>query len=172
MASLKLSLSMPKGSNVNDIRDYMEKLLFSPSGPEPYTLKRREYSAVGRVIYSVFLIIPVLLIVLLLRRLGFNIVQMIIFYTFFSTASFLGFRLSNMVRELELTNKQLGLLANLRDLFYLPFTVSGQWLSRKYSKINIVARFLDVAIELPLKTILRLLRQWVNFLNDKREELY
>jgi hypothetical protein len=31
---------------------------------------------------------------------------------------------------------------------------------------------LDVAIELPLKTVLRLLRQWIRFLDEKHEELY
>jgi hypothetical protein len=47
----------------------------------------------------------------------------------------------------------------------------GQWISRKYARVNIVAHFLDVAIELPLKTVLRLLRQWTKFLNEKHDEL-
>jgi hypothetical protein len=64
------------------------------------------------------------------------------------------------------------LLSSLRDTFYLPFILVGQWLSRKYGDINLVARFLDLAIELPLKTILRQLRLWIRFLNEKREELY
>jgi hypothetical protein len=48
----------------------------------------------------------------------------------------------------------------------------GQWLSSKYAKINAVAYFLDVAIELPLKTVLRLIRQWTRFLNEKHDEIY
>ena len=55
--------------------------------------------------------------------------------------------------------------------FYLPFIVMGQWISSKYARANIVAYVLDVLVELPLKTVLRLVRQWVRFLNEKHEEI-
>jgi hypothetical protein len=35
-----------------------------------------------------------------------------------------------------------------------------------------VARFMDLAIELPLKSILRLVQQWMNFIREQHEELY
>jgi hypothetical protein len=37
--------------------------------------------------------------------------------------------------------------------------------------MNIIAQILDVVIELPLKTVMRLLRQWSTFLNNKKDEL-
>jgi hypothetical protein len=37
--------------------------------------------------------------------------------------------------------------------------------------MNIIAQLLDIVIELPLKTVLRLLRQWSAFLNSKKDEL-
>ena len=77
-----------------------------------------------------------------------------------------------MIREVELLNKQQGMLSIIRDFFYLPFIAVGQWLSRKYARVNIVAFTLDMAIELPLKTILRLIRQWTRFLNEKHDEIY
>jgi hypothetical protein len=110
--------------------------------------------------------------VLILESIGFNAMQMVIFFVFFSATSFLGFRLSAMVRDLELIPRRAGLLGSLQDFFYLPFVTLGQWLSRKYSQINIVARFLDVAVELPLKSVLRLLQQWMNFLREQHENLY
>ncbi len=83
---------------------------------------------------------------------------MLIFFFFFSTASFLGFRLSGLTRELVLTSRRTGLFASIWDFFYLPFIVIGQWVPRKYGKINAVGRILDVVIELPLKAVLRLTR--------------
>jgi hypothetical protein len=172
IAGLRINLRLPTKSNATTIQNYMERLLYDDSFPEAHIPKQRTSSPVGKVIYSICFFIPFAITIFVLQRIGFNIVQMIIFFVFFSTASFLGFRLSALIRELELTTRQTGFLASLRDFFYLPFIVAGQWLSRKYNKINAVARFLDIAIELPLKTVLRLLRQWIRFLNEQHEELY
>jgi len=97
-------------------------------------------------------------------------VQAVIFFVFLSTASFLGFRLSTMVRELEVLSST-NTLSAIRDFFYLPFILVGQWLSSKYARINAVAFVLDIAIELPLKTVLRLIRQWARFINEKHDQL-
>lgn len=172
MAILVLSLNLPSAANKRSIRNYMEQLLYSNTKTQIQIPKRRRTSIVTRFVYALLFTIPVITTVFILQQIGFNIVQMGIFFIFFSTASFLGFRLSTLVRDLELTTRQAGLLVSLQDFFYLPFVVSGQWLSRKYGQLNIVARFMDVAVELPLKTILRLLQQWMNFLREKHEDLY
>ncbi|HEX6257997.1 MAG TPA: hypothetical protein VFZ48_00795, partial [Candidatus Saccharimonadales bacterium] len=86
-------------------------------------------------------------------------------------ASFLGFRLSRLVREIEMFAARQNFFDALRDFFYTPFVIIGRWLSDKYAKVNVVTLILDMAIELPLKTILRLSRQWVRFLGEKRDEL-
>jgi hypothetical protein len=48
----------------------------------------------------------------------------------------------------------------------------GQWLASKYAEINVIGEILDLIIELPLKTVLSLTRQWIRFLREKHEELY
>jgi hypothetical protein len=107
-----------------------------------------------------------------LSLLHFTFVQGIIFFVFLSTASFLGFRLSRLSRDLELVPRPSGSSGALRDFFYLPFIVMGQWISSRYARLNIVARVLDILVELPLKTVLRMMRQWARFLNEKHEEIY
>jgi hypothetical protein len=47
----------------------------------------------------------------------------------------------------------------------------GHAISDTYSKANIVTFVLDLAIEMPLKTSLRFVRQWIGFMRDKQEEL-
>lgn len=174
MASLKLGLKVPSLANAHALRDYIDKALYTDQ--PPIMLKFRDFnrtvSTFSKWLYSILFFIPFLITVYGLRLMHFNVVQMGIFFAFLSTASFFGFRLSSMIRELELFAHSSNILSTLRDFFYLPFILVGQWLSSKYAKINAVAYFLDIAIELPLKTVLRLIRQWTRFLNEKHDEIY
>jgi len=172
LACLLLSFKPPSKANKQALRDYIAGVLYGGRRLEIQPPKRRRARLATKLAYTLLFLIPVAITVLILHALHFNLVHMGIFFIFFSTASFLGFRLSLLVRDLELVRPQTGLLASLQDFFYLPFVASGQWLSRKYSRINIVARFMDLAIELPLKSILRLLQQWMAFIREQHEELY
>ena len=95
----------------------------------------------------------------------------LIFFIFVSTASFLGFRLSCNSREVETVENGINGVAMVRDFIYLPFAVVGQKLSQGYAKYNIIATILDMAIELPLKSILGLVRRWGAFISSKKDEL-
>lgn len=174
MASLKLGLKVPTQTNARVLHDYIDKALYSDEKPITPVLRdsTRTVSALAKWLYAVLFFVPFVIMVYILSLLHFNWVQAVIFFVFLSTASFLGFRLSSMVRELELVSHQPNFLSTVRDFFYLPFILVGQWLSSKYARINAVAHILDVAIELPLKTLLRLIRQWTRFLKEKHEELY
>ncbi len=174
MASLKLGIQVPSAANAAALREYIDTALYTdglPSAPAFHD-SFRTASTPYKWLFTMLFFIPFAITVYLLHLLDFNIVQTIIFFIFLSTASFFGFRLSTMVRELELVTKQVGLLSSFRDFFYLPFIIVGQWLSSKYARINVIAYFLDIAIELPLKTVLRLVRQWTRFLSEKHDELY
>lgn len=174
MATLRLGLKVPSQANAVALRDYIEKALYTNSHPALLALRdpTRSVSLFRKLMYAVLFLVPFAITVYLLHLLHFNIVQMMIFAVFMSTASFLGFRLSSMVRELELMTHKNRLLSTMRDFFYLPFILVGQWLSSKYARVNAVAHILDIAIELPLKTLLRLFRQWTRFLNEKHDEIY
>lgn len=90
---------------------------------------------------------------------------------FISAASFLGFRLSRLIRELEVVRGASNGFTVLRDFIYLPFVVVGRWMSDKYAQVNIVSLVLDMLIELPLKTVLRLIRQWSAFIDDRKDNI-
>jgi hypothetical protein len=172
MALLRTAIRMPSPSNTQALVKAAHTMLFTNTLPQLYIPAHRTISVVRQLLYTVLFAIPIAISVVILYALHFNILQMIIFFLFFSTASSLGFRLASLVRELEVSGRSSGFLTSLLDFFYLPFIMVGQWLSRKYSRLNIVARFLDVAIELPLKALLRLVRQWIRFLDERRESLY
>ena len=44
-------------------------------------------------------------------------------------------------------------------------------MSDKYAQVNIVSLVLDMLIELPLKTVLRLIRQWSAFIDDRKDNI-
>ena len=174
MAGLKLGLRSPSPANAQALRNYMAGILYpSETQSAPVlSISTKVASTPTKVLYAICFFVPFAITLYVLHLLHFNAVQTLIFFVFLSTASFLGFRLSRMIREVELLNKQQNMLSILRDFFYLPFIAVGQWLSRKYARVNIVAFTLDMTIELPLKTILRLVRQWTRFLNEKHDEIY
>lgn len=173
MASIRLGLSMPSKANADADAKYMIELLYGSGKPGLNINERtRSYSPLAKLLLTLLFFVPIVITILILQWLNFNILQMIIFFIFFSTASFLGFRLRSMIRELKMIGSNSSLITIAVDFFYLPFIVLGQWLSSKYAKVNLVGKFLDIMIEMPLKTVLRLIRQWMRFLNEKHEEIY
>jgi len=108
---------------------------------------------------------------LLVRYANFEWIHLVIFFTFISTASFLGFRLSRQIREIEVGDEAQNSVTMLRDFVYMPFVAVGRRISEGYSKLNIVSRFLDMFVELPLKTILGFVRRWGSFLSAKKDDL-
>jgi len=173
MSSLRLSMHMPTSKAAESLYDYIRRALFEPRADAMQHLRVRTKvtPAPAKFAYAILFFVPIAVAVYVLMLLNFNIVQGIIFFVFFSTVSFLGFRLSHMIRQLELASEEQNIFFALRDFFYFPFIMVGQWISRKYAKVNIIAYILDIAIELPLKTLLRLMRQWTRFLNEKHDEL-
>jgi hypothetical protein len=172
MAVLRLGIYTPSSKDALEVTDFADKLLYSATAPSPRLPKIPSSSANARLGYGLLFLVPFVVTYFILHALGFNPLQMAIFVVFFSTASFLGYRLSHMVRELRMAKIQTGVFGMLWDLFYLPYILVGQWLASKYTELNVIGEILDLFIELPLKTVLSIIRQWVRFLSEKHEELY
>ena len=173
MASIRLGITMPSSADARATLHYIEDMLYGDEPPKLNLGERtKPYSFLAKTFSALLFLVPLGITTYILYRLGFNPLQMLIFFVFFSTASFLGFRLSSMARELKMSRPRTSFFSFILDLFYLPFIQVGQWLAGKYARVNIVGDFLDIAIELPLKTVLHTIRQWIRFLNEKYEELY
>lgn len=173
IAFSRLTLSTPNIRNTNAVINQIDSILFDDGQSRAAAIRvPKESSSIGfNIAYSIMFLIMFAGLSYILHLLEFNIVQGIIFFVFLSTASFLSFRLSRQIHELEAVNTTQSSLSLFRDVIYMPFIYVGQKISYRYSQINIVANILDILIELPLKTILRLVRQWMSFLNAKKDEL-
>ena len=173
IAFTALTFKMPSAANKKALVDYVQTMLYESDVEKP-TLKY--YQPSGRsyffnTVYAIMFVGVFYLVANQLRALEFNIVQGIIFFVFLSTASFLGYRLTLQIKELELVSRNQGFITLIRDFLYAPFIFVGRKISYRFAKMNIIAQILDIVIELPLKTVLRLMRQWTAFLNNKKDEL-
>jgi len=169
-------ISTPSRQNTEVVADYVDRILYEGAGaPVVYKPKKRVTSkalnAAFTTVYVLAFFGSMTLLLWILQKLQFNIVNGIIFFIFLSAVSFLGLRLRTQAHELSLLDERQGIMQAFIDTLTAPFVRVGHWLSDKYAKANIVTAILDTAIEMPIKTSLRLLRQWVSFMRDKQEEL-
>lgn len=171
MALLSLTLGTPGRANTQALIKQIGTVLYGNGKQVDLYAPQPGANGAFSVAYAVFGCALIGAISWGLFAIGFSALHLVIFFVFLSTASFLGFRLSHLIRELEVIREQQSGLTFIRDLLYLPFVVIGRWLSEKYSQINIVTLVLDMAIELPLKTVLRLVRQWGAFIAAKKDEI-
>jgi hypothetical protein len=176
MATIGLGVRTPGKRNTEVIESYLARILFASDDPPlRYRIRKRVSSpaltTAFNVVYGIAFLISFGVVVYILSRLGFNAVNGIIFFVFLSAVSFFGFRLLETAKELEIVPPRRSLISVVFDFFYIPFIRVGHWLSDKYSRLNVVTFILDLAIELPLKTSLRVVQQWAGFIRDKQEEL-
>jgi hypothetical protein len=174
MVALRLTLNLPGYANTKALVDRVDTMFYGDEGT--ILLKRRgvandRYGSVFSALYVLFSLIVFGGVVWLLLSLGLELVHIAIFFVFISAASFLGFRLSRLIRELEVVRSTSNGFTFIRDFIYLPFVVVGRWMSEKYAQVNVVALALDMMIELPLKTVLRLIRQWGSFIDDRKDRI-
>lgn len=173
MVLLRSTMGLPGRANTVHLTNEMEQVLYEES-PNRQLHRRRQQSfgaAYEAVYVAAFVAVFVGVALFLWLELGFAWLHLIVFYVFLSAASFLGFRLSRMIRELEAVQSHQNGLTAARDFLYMPFVIVGRWISDKYARVNLVAMVLDMLIELPLKTVLRLVRQWSIFISNKQDEL-
>lgn len=172
MMFLGAILPMPGAANTRALSQRIEQLLYGDE-PAKILLRRgdRRFATAFNIVYSILFLAVFGTVAWLLMQIGFSLVHLAIFFIFLSTASFLGFRLTRMVRELEVVDADQNALTIIRDILYMPFVVVGHWISDTYGKMNIITLILDMAIELPLKTFMYLIRQWTAFISSKKDEL-
>jgi hypothetical protein len=174
MALLGLSLRTPGPANTEAIVNRVDRILYDSDKPIVYTLGKKPRKSMNNLfnfIYLLTFLISFGLLLWLLSTLHFNLASGVIFFVFLSVVSFFGFRLMRMAKEMVIVDENPSFIDIIVDFFLTPFIRAGQWLSDKYSKINLITNFLDIAIEAPLKVLLRVLREWTLFLREKRDEL-
>jgi hypothetical protein len=173
IAVTALTFKMPSRANKKALVSYIESMLYETTSVKP---QLKYFQPTGsayffNTVYVIMFLAVFYLVAKQLINLNFNIIQGVIFFIFLSTASFLGYRLTIQIKELEIVSRNQGFITLIRDFLYAPLIFVGQKISYRFARMNIIAQLLDIVIELPLKTVLRMMRQWSTFLNNKKDEL-
>jgi hypothetical protein len=173
MATAVWAVKKPDETNTNAIRDQIHHILYDSEKGVRYRLPKRDISRGLRLVFNVIYTLAYAasfgLAIWILWKLDFSPVHMAVFFLFFSAVSFFRFRLIQQSKELEMNARRESIFDIVGDFFYTPFIKLGEWLSARYKRINVITVILDLIIEMPLKTTLRILQEWVRFMRDKRE---
>ena len=171
MLALRLTLSMPRSNNSRSLNRRITQILFEKPPLKPSIGRaNKRFSAAYNIIYMI-LISGILLGLgyILVVFMRFNWFDLLKLFFFLSKASFLGFRLSRKIRNIEVGDESQSSVTVLRDFFYMPFVIIGRKVSEIYSRFNPISNLLDVLIELPLKTALSFVRRWGMFISHKKD---
>jgi hypothetical protein len=173
MVLLRATMMLPGKANTARLVEQIDQTLYASESAKQLSRKpSKEFGSGYTIAYGLlFFVVFGGVAASLWYFADFDLVHLAIFFVFLSAASFLGFRLSRNIREIESIETHQNGVTLLRDFLYMPFVVVGRYLSDQYARVNIVALFLDMLIELPLKTMLRLVRQWAAFISAKKDQL-
>jgi len=130
------------------------------------------WKTVYNLLYLLLFAVSFGALVYILWKLRFTTFSILIFLLFLSIISFFGIKLRYNIRELVVFDKKESPLFFLINLFSLPFLNVGHWIAVRFVKINIFVFILDFIIEAPFKVFLEVIEDWINFLKEKKEEIY
>jgi hypothetical protein len=172
-----VTIKIPSKKNTELIVAGIKEMIYDKYTHSPFIMKRALskksfFYKIFRLFYLLIFIASFSLIILVLRKINFNIVSIILFLFFLSVVSYFGIRIRQNARELVVVQKKEGIIAFLTDLFSIPIIQMGQWLSVKLSSLNIFVFVLDFIIEAPFKTFVEIFEEWIYFIKEEKEKIY
>jgi hypothetical protein len=179
MLALGVSTGLPGEDNTKRILAQLKNLMYkSDEETEPLpakltlSLRQKRLSRYFSFFYSlVFMLIVVFIGWILLTWLNYNVVSVLLFFSFLSLVLLFGYRVRWEAQELTVAKQSGGVIGHMMSVLAMPFINLGAWLSAGLSQINIFMFLLDVLIDAPLKSIVSAVEEWSQFLQRKEEEV-
>jgi hypothetical protein len=175
MALAVVSVNVPSKKNTEFIVAGIKGMLYGNYGKlteiKKPTTPNSLFLAIFRLFYLIIFIVSFGGIILLLKKLGFNIVSIGLFLFFLSVVSYFAIRIRQNARELLIVRKKEGIMGFLTDLFMMPILQVGQWLSSEMSNINVFVYVLDFIIEAPFKTFVDIFEEWIYYINEEKDKI-
>lgn len=144
-----------------------QKLGFSFAKKDKKSLWEKAFG----MVYIVLFVGVFYLVSTLLQKLGFNLVNIVIFFFFVCLVFLFGFRVRWAAQELMVANKKENFLETIINFLSLPFLDVGLKLSAGIAKFNFLIFILDFLIEAPLKSIIEAIGEWASMIRKKQEEV-
>ncbi|PIY95470.1 MAG: hypothetical protein COY66_06765 [Candidatus Kerfeldbacteria bacterium CG_4_10_14_0_8_um_filter_42_10] len=134
--------------------------------------RKKMLMAIFQIIYAVAFLLTFGGLVSFLALMKFNAVSILFFLFFLTVVSFLGIKLRQDNKELQMQVHKEGFTSLLIDFFTIPVVRVGRWLSLKAPKVNLFVFILDVIIEAPFKSFINVSEEWVDYMKEKKDETY
>ncbi|MFH0814820.1 MAG: hypothetical protein V1902_01905 [Candidatus Falkowbacteria bacterium] len=176
MFLIALLIKMPPKENIDKIVSESNSIVYQKERKVDIMLqiqKKRPWivSGIYNLLYVAFFGGVLYLLVRGLLWLHFGPLSIVLCVFFLALVSFFGLRIRRPVRELFVVDKKENVLLLLMDFLFTPFIYMGNWLSIKFSQINIFAIFLDFLIESPFKLLVATTEDLTDFVREKKDTL-
>jgi len=168
---------LPGENNTNKIISGIKEISFAgQEKKQPIVLRKPSKrniiaSMFFGLIYAASFCFSIYVIVKALALLNFNWVSVIIFLFFLAFVSFFSIVVTKGVKELMIVERKENLFTFLVDLFYMPITMAGKWLSSSFSKINVFIFIFDFILEAPFKILVEVGEDWTKYIRERRENM-
>lgn len=168
---------LPGENNTNKIINGIKEISFvGQEKKQPVVLRKPTKrniiaSTFFGLVYVASFCFSVYIIIKALALLNFNWVSVIIFLFFLAFVSFFSIVVTKGVKELLIVERKENLLTFLVDLFYMPITMAGKWLSKTFSKINVFIFIFDFILEAPFKILVEVIEDWTKYIRERRENM-
>ncbi|MDD5032356.1 MAG: hypothetical protein PHR36_04970 [Patescibacteria group bacterium] len=168
---------IPSERNTTKIIEKIEEITFAEKErKEQFILrqpaKRGKFTnAFFGLIYFITFLLSFGLIIWALDKINFTWVSIIIFLFFLALVSFFSIRIRRAVKAFIVVEEKDNIFTFLVDFLYTPIIAAGQWLTEKFSQINIFIFILDFIIEAPFKILVEITEDWTRYVKERRDDI-
>jgi len=177
MFILIITIKPPKKENLEVVIMEIMKIAHLNDKKDVYEIRiYKKRGIVMRGLITIFYILSFLLftglIVWGLSYINLPPTSHFIFIVFISLIAFAGTKIRRRARELQVIREKENFFYFLIEVFSIPVTQLGRWLSTRWTRYNAIARFFSSLIDLPFQVFIEFLEQWRYFLKEKKEEIH
>lgn len=175
MFLLVITARLPGAENLQRVTEEVKKIVYD--GSERKAREIKVVSPKNKIIQFFVVLLYILtyvltfgMVIYALRLLHFSIFSTGIFLIFLSTISFLGIKIRERGRELNVDRDEETIWQTVAIFFFFPVVRAGKWLVDRWSGLEITL-LITILVDMPFLVFIAFIEQWTHFLRERREEI-
>ena len=176
MFSLVATIKLPSDKNLSMVIMETMKIVYKKENTDIYEIKvHKKRGVITRALISFIYVLSAFIsfgfIYLVFKIFNFPITSIVINIIFIALILFAGNAVRKRAEELTIEDEREGFLSFFSDVFFLPITGVGRWMSNKWKKYNAIAAFFNALIDMPFTVFIEFLERWRYFIKERKEEM-
>ncbi len=177
MFSLVATVKLPSEKNLSMVIIETMKIVYKNEKSDIYEIKiHKKRGLVTRALISFVYVLSAFVsfgfIYLIFKFFNFPITSIVINIIFIALILFAGTAVRKRAEELTIEDEREGFLSFMSDVFFLPITGMGRWMSNKWKKYNAIAAFFNALIDMPFSVFVEFIERWRYFIKERKEEMH